>query len=163
MQIEKNKVVSIDYTLTDPQGQVIDSSKGRGPLSYLAGVGGIIPGLEKAMEGKAQGDHLDVTIAPADAYGEKDPGLVQSVPKNLFRGVENIQPGMQFQAQGPSGPARMVTVVAVQEETITIDANHPLAGMPLHFVVDVVEVREASPEELSHGHVHGNGDGGHAH
>lgn len=162
MQIEKNKVVSIDYTLTDPQGQVIDSSKDRGPLSYLAGVGGIIPGLENALQGKSEGDKLDLTIPAAEAYGEKDPALVQSVPKNLFQGVQSIQPGMQFQAQGPSGPARMVTVVGVQEDTVTIDANHPLAGMPLHFEVNVVSVRDASSEELAHGHVHGpNGEHSH--
>jgi FKBP-type peptidyl-prolyl cis-trans isomerase SlyD len=161
MRISKNAVVTIEYHLTDPQGQVIDSSRGREPLSYVHGVGGIIPGLESALEGKDVGDEVSVDIAPEQAYGIKDPGLVQAVPRSAFRGVDNIQPGMQFQAQGPGGQARVVTVVSATPTEVTVDANHPLAGITLHFDVKVIAVREATAEELSHGHAHG--PGGHHH
>lgn len=161
MQIEKNKVATIDYTLTNPEGQVLDTSKGGQPLSYLHGVGGIIPGLETALEGKNKGDQLTVTIPPDKAYGNRNDQLVQDVPRKMFQGVSDIKTGMQFRAQGPQGQQQVVTVVDVQPETIKIDANHPLAGVTLNFDVNVVDVREATQEELSHGHVHG--PGGHQH
>jgi FKBP-type peptidyl-prolyl cis-trans isomerase SlyD len=160
MQISKNKVATIDYTLTNPQGQVLDSSKGGEPLSYLHGVGGIIPGLESALEGKQTGDNVNVTIEPEQAYGQRNEELVQEVPRRMFQGVENIQPGMQFRAQGPQG-TQVVTVVGVAGDNVKIDANHPLAGVTLKFDVNVVGVREATQDELSHGHVHG--PGGHQH
>ena len=160
MQIGTHKVVTIDYTLRNDGGDVLDTSKGRGPLTYMHGAGNLIPGLESALEGKQAGDSMTVNVAPEDAYGEKDEQLVQEVPKNLFSGVENIQPGMQFQAQTQAGP-RVVTVVGVAEENVTIDANHPLAGVPLTFDVTVIEVRDATDEEKAHGHVHG--PGGHHH
>jgi FKBP-type peptidyl-prolyl cis-trans isomerase SlyD len=156
MQVGKNKVVSIDYTLTNNQGQVLDTSKGREPLIYLHGVGGLIPGLESALEGKAAGENLVVTILPEQAYGLRDEGLVQSVPRQMFRGVEDIQAGMQFRAQGEAG-MRVVTVVGVEGDQVKVDANHPLAGETLNFDVTVVNVREAMAEELGHGHVHGPG------
>lgn len=161
MQVGKDKVVSIDYTLTNNQGQVIDSSQGRDPLAYLHGKGNIIPGLEKALEGKNIGDNLKVAIQPEEGYGNHDPRMVQSVPKAAFKGVDNIQPGMQFQAQGPGGQARVVTVTKVDGDNVTVDANHPLAGQTLNFDVTVKDVRDASAEEMSHGHVHG--PGGHQH
>lgn len=154
MQIGKNTVVSIDYTLTNDAGEVIDTSSGREPLVYLHGVGGIIPGLEDALAGKQAGESLKVRVPPEQAYGPKDPKLVQGVPRQQFHGVPNIDVGMQFQAQTGAG-TRIVTVVGVTPETVTVDANHPLAGQSLNFDVKVVEVREASEEELSHGHVHG--------
>lgn len=154
MLIAKDKVVSIDYTLTDPQGQVLDTSKGRGPLSYIQGAGNIIPGLESALEGKQSGDQLKTTIPPEQAYGPKDPKMVQAVPRSSFQGVPDIQPGMQFQASG-QGQTRVVTVVEVKGDQVMVDANHPLAGVALTFDVKVVEVRDANAEELSHGHVHG--------
>ncbi len=160
MQIGKNSVVAIDYTLTDPSGQVIDTSKGRPPLTYLHGTGGIIPGLESALTGKAAGESLNVVVPPDQAYGHKDPKMIQPVPRASFKGIDDIKPGMQFQAQSPQGP-RVVTVVAVAGDEITIDANHPLAGVELKFDVTVVSVRAATEEELDHGHVHG--DGGHHH
>lgn len=160
MQIGKDKVVSIDYTLTGPEGQVLDSSKGRGPLNYLHGNNNIIPGLEQALEGKNPGEQMTVTVPPEQAYGQKDQNLVQDVPRSAFKGVQEIRAGMQFQAQSPQG-SRVVTVVDVQDETVKIDANHPLAGMPLKFDVQVVDVRDATQDELSHGHVHG--PGGHEH
>lgn len=161
MQISKDKVVTIDYTLTDGQGQVLDSSQGREPLPYLHGNNNIIPGLESALEGKSAGDVVQCTIPPEQAYGMKDQRLVQQVPRQAFQGVQSIQPGMRFQAQGPNGEVRIVTVVAVDDKNVTVDANHPLAGQALTFDVKVVDVREATEEELHHGHVHG--PGGHQH
>ena len=160
MQIAKNTVATIDYTLTDPQGQVIDSSKGREPLAYLHGASNIIPGLESALEGMSAGDSVNVTVPPEQGYGMRDPNLVQPVPRANFQGAPDIKPGMQFQAQTAEG-ARIVTVVKVDDQHVTVDANHPLAGMDLKFDVSVVGVRAASPEELQHGHAHGAG--GHHH
>lgn len=160
MQVAKDKVVTIDYTLTDSEGTLLDSSEGREPLAYLHGANNIIPGLEKALEGKASGDSLKVTVEPKEGYGERDDNLQQEVPKEMFEGVDQVQPGMQFQAQTPAG-TQIVTVKQVEDQTVTVDANHPLAGVTLNFQVDVREVREASSEELSHGHPHG--PGGHDH
>lgn len=160
MQIAKNKVVSIDYTLTGPKGEVIDTSEGREPLAYLHGGGNIIPGLETALEGKSKGDQLNVSLEPKEGYGERNAALVQEVPKKLFEGVEKIEPGMQFQAMSEQGP-RIVTVRAVEGDHVTVDGNHPLAGVPLQFDVAVVDVRDATKEELEHGHVHGPGEHDH--
>jgi FKBP-type peptidyl-prolyl cis-trans isomerase SlyD len=134
MQATKEKVVSINYTLTDDQGKVLDTSSGRGPLSYLHGAGNIIPGLENALEGKSVGDSLNVTVPPGEGYGERDPDLVQNVPRDRFPADANIEVGDQFQAQTPSG-RQVVTVVDVQDDAVTVDANHPLAGQALHFDV----------------------------
>jgi FKBP-type peptidyl-prolyl cis-trans isomerase SlyD len=160
VQIEKNRVVSLHYTLRDEQGTVIDSSSGRSPLSYLHGKGNIIPGLEQALAGKAVGDRLDVTVAPEQGYGPRDERLVQIIQRSKFGEVANIAPGMQVRATGPRGP-RIVTVTRVDRDFVTVDANHPLAGRTLHFSVEVAEVRKATHEEVSHGHVHG--PGGHHH
>ena len=160
MQISKNKVVSIDYTLTDDQGQVIDSSKGQAPLAYIHGAGNIIPGLEDALEGKQQGDALNVTVAPENGYGMRNEELLQVIPRDRFVGVEDLAVGMQFQAEGQHGP-QVVTITSIVEDDVTIDANHPLAGVTLNFDVEIVGVREANGEELEHGHVHG--EGGHQH
>ena len=160
MQIGKNRVVTLNYTLRDEQGTVIDTSTGRAPLAYLHGKGNIIPGLEEALDGKAAGDTLDVTVAPERAYGLRDERLVQIVPRGKFGEVEGLQPGMQVRANGPQGP-RIVTVVRVDPDFVTVDGNHPLAGRTLHFAVEVAEVRKATHEEVSHGHVHG--PGGHHH
>jgi FKBP-type peptidyl-prolyl cis-trans isomerase SlyD len=160
MQIARDKVVAIDYTLSDAQGGVIDSSKGQEPLHYLHGSGNIIPGLEKALEGKSAGDTIKVTVPPEQGYGVHDPLLVQDVPRAAF-GKAKVEEGMQFRAEGKNAGSRMVTVVNVQPDSVRIDANHPLAGKTLHFDVKVVAVREATKEELSHGHVHG--PGGHHH
>jgi FKBP-type peptidyl-prolyl cis-trans isomerase SlyD len=160
MAIEKDKVVSIDYTLTGDNGKVLDSSQGREPLAYLHGAGNIIPGLETALEGKNEGDQLNVQIPPDQAYGPRDERMVQPVPRTAFQGVADIQPGMQFQAQTNAGP-RLITVVAVGGDQVTIDANHPLAGATLNFDVTVRNVRDATDQEKSHGHVHGAG--GHQH
>ncbi|QQD18761.1 peptidylprolyl isomerase [Spongiibacter nanhainus] len=154
MQVANNCVVAFHYTLTSDDGVELDSSKGKDPLAYLHGHGGIIPGLERELEGKAAGDNLKVTVEPADAYGEVNPELVQPVPREAFQGVDSIEVGMQFQAQGSNGQVQMVVVKDVSDETVTVDANHPLAGQTLHFDVAIEDVREASEEELEHGHVH---------
>lgn len=161
MQIAAKRVASIDYTLTNTEGHVLDRSAPGQPLSYLHGVGGIIPGLEAALEGKSKGESLSVTIPPEQAYGPRNEQLVQEIPRTQFQGVTDIQAGMQFQARGPDGRSQVVTVVEVAPETVRIDANHPLAGATLRFDVRVADVREATPDELSHGHVHG--PGGHHH
>jgi len=160
MKIGEDKVVSIHYTLTDSGGSVLDSSSGNEPLLYLHGAGNIIPGLESALEGKVSGDKLSVTVDPEQGYGTRDERLVQAVPRSAFKGVEQLAPGMQFQAQGPQG-TRLVVITQVTADIVTVDANHPLAGQTLHFEVEVTEVRDATSEELEHGHVHG--PGGHHH
>jgi FKBP-type peptidyl-prolyl cis-trans isomerase SlyD len=157
MQISADKVVSIDYTLTNNEGAVIDSSEGRGPLAYLQGHSNIIPGLEKELEGKSAGDSLQVTVEPQEGYGERDDNLTQAVPRQMFENADEIQIGMQFQTMTEQGP-HIVTVIGIDEENVTVDANHPLAGQTLNFDVSVVEVRDATTEELEHGHVHGEGE-----
>lgn len=154
MHVEKNRVVTLNYTLRDEQGTILDASNGRRPLSYLHGKGNIIPGLEQALVGKAAGDRLDVTVAPEQGYGPRDERLVQIVPRTKFGDVQGLAPGMQVRATGQRGP-RMVTVVRVDRDFVTIDGNHPLAGRTLHFSVEVAEVRKATHEEVAHGHAHG--------
>jgi FKBP-type peptidyl-prolyl cis-trans isomerase SlyD len=154
MQIAEQTIVSIHYTLTDAKGEVLDSSEGPDggePLSYLHGGGMIVPGLEKALLGKGAGDQVKVTIAPEDGYGPRQEGLVQKVPRSELP-PGDIEVGMRFRAHGPSG-ARVLTVSALDQDSVTLDANHPLAGATLNFDVKVVSVREATPEDL-----HGHGD-----
>lgn len=156
MQIAPNAVVGIDYTLTDDQGTVLDSSEGAQPLYFIQGVGQIIPGLEEALEGKASGAAFDVRIPPEKGYGERQDNMVQRVPRDRFPSDQEVAEGMQFHAKTPQGPVA-VTVTKVDAEAVTVDANHPLAGQHLNFKVEVKEVREATAEELDHGHVHGPG------
>ncbi len=160
MQIANNVVASIEYTLTDDQGTVIDSSVGGEPLSYLHGAGNIVPGLEDALAGKKVGDSFKVSIPPAEGYGEKNDALLQVVPRSMFHGVDQVEAGMQFHAQTDYG-MQVITVTQVEGDNVTVDGNHPLAGQTLNFDVKVLEVRAASEEELEHGHVHG--PGGHHH
>jgi FKBP-type peptidyl-prolyl cis-trans isomerase SlyD len=153
MQVGENKVVRIHYTLKNDQGEVLDTSENREPLSYLHGQGNIIPGLENALTGHESGAEVDVTVEPADAYGERHEQLIQDVPMSAFEGVDEVKPGMQFQAQTEAGP-RIITVQEVGEEEVKIDGNHPLAGETLHFSVKVDDIRDATEEEVEHGHVH---------
>lgn len=159
MQIAQQKVVTIDYTLTNDEGTVLDKSEG-GRFAYLHGFHNIVPGLEKALEGKAPGDSLQVAVEPAEGYGERNDQLQQAVPREMF-GEHDPQPGQQFHAEAPNGQPILVTVVEKEGDQVTIDANHPLAGVNLNFDVQVVEVRDATAEEMEHGHVHG--PGGHEH
>lgn len=154
MQVADKCVVSIHYTLTDDEGTELDSSSGQEAFAYLHGSQSIIPGLERALTGRGAGDELQVTIEPGEAYGEINPELIQRVPRDAFAGVTDLQPGMQFQAGQPDGQPLNITVKEVGDEEVTIDANHPLAGRVLHFDVRVEAVREASDEEIEHGHVH---------
>lgn len=160
MQVEKNRVVSIDYTLKDNDDQVIDTSEGREPLAYIHGTGQIIPGLENALEGKEPGADVSVTITPEEGYGERDESMVLNVPREQFEGAEQIEPGMQFQAETDEG-VRILTVLEAGDQEVKVDGNHPLAGITLNFDVSVQDVREAEQEEIDHGHVHG--PGGHDH
>jgi len=153
MNIAEQRVVSIHYEVKDEDGVVVDSSEGREPLVYLHGHKNIIPGLEKALDGLDVGEKFDVTVTPEEAYGDYQDGLVQSVPKDAFQGVEKVEEGMVFTAQTQGGPLQ-VTVTQVEDDTVTVDGNHPLAGKSLSFKGEVAEVREASAEELEHGHVH---------
>lgn len=160
MQALKEKVVSIHYTLVGDDGNIIDSSEGKSPLSYLHGAQNIVPGLEQALEGRAAGENIEVTVPPEEGYGPRDDQLVQPVSKSQF--PENLEPqvGMKLQAQTPAGP-RAVTVVNVEDETVLLDANHPLAGQTLNFKVSIVDVRDATPAELEHRHVHEPGEDAH--
>ncbi len=156
MQIADNMAVSIHYTLTNDDGEVLDSSIGEEALVYLHGVGNIIPGLEKALHGKVAGDKFNVRIAPEDAYGELMENMIQVISRDMFEGIDNIEVGMQFNADVSSGSG-VVTVVNIEDDDITIDGNHPLAGLALTFDVEVIDVRAATQEEVAHGHIHGAG------
>lgn len=160
MQVSKDKVVTINYTLTDEQGSVLDSSEGRDPLAYIHGSGSIIPGLESALEGKSAGDALAVSVSPQEGYGERDEALTHVVSKDMFNDVEDLEVGMRFQAQSDQG-RQVFSVIKIEEDEVTVDANHPLAGMTLNFDVNVADIRDATSEELEHGHAHG--EGGHHH
>ena len=154
MQIEKHRVVSIDYTLTDDDGQVIDSSDGAAPLTYLHGAGNIIPGLESALEGKTSGEQLNVSIQPADGYGERRDELRQVVERKQFEEIDDLDIGMQFRVPMQDGGQVVVSVVEIRDDEVTVDGNHELAGENLHFDVKIRDVREATPDEIDHGHVH---------
>ena len=156
MQITKNKVASIHYALTDNDGKVLDSSSGREPLTYIQGIGNLIPGMEEGLEGKAKGDKFSLKISPEKGYGVKDAKLEQRVPRTAF-GTQEIKVGIQYQ----TNQGGVVTVTKVGLSEITVDANHPLAGVELNFDVEVIEVRNATEDEIAHGHVHG--PGGHHH
>jgi FKBP-type peptidyl-prolyl cis-trans isomerase SlyD len=160
MQIEPRKVVTLHYTLTDEQGAVIDQSED-GSFVYMHGANSIIPGLENALAGKKSGDELSVSVAPEDAYGERNDAMLQQVPKSMFEDQSQVEVGMQFHAQGPDGETLIVTVTEVSEDQVTVDGNHPLAGAQLNFDVKVIDVRDATDEEVDHGHAHG--PGGHHH
>ena len=157
MTIKENSAVSFHYTLTDDDGQTLDSSAGKDPLAYLHGAGNIIPGLEGALEGKAVGDAMVVAVTAAEGYGEVQQELIQEVPRDAFQGVDSIEVGMQFEAQTGQSGNIPVTVTAVTDEVVTVDGNHPLAGKNLNFDVSIEDVREATEEELEQGHVNGAG------
>lgn len=160
MQIEKDSVVTMHYTLTSPEGEVLDSSREREPLAYLHGHKNIIPGLENRLEGQKPGASLVVKIPANEGYGEHDPNKVLPATREQFPPEADLQEGMQFQANGPQGPM-VVRVLKIEGDQVTLDANHPLAGVDLTFDVEIIEVRDATYDEIEHGHVHG--PGGHHH
>lgn len=155
MQVAARKVVSIEYTLKDDKGEVLDTSVGKDPLQYLHGANNIVPGLERALEGKAIGDSVEVTLTPEDGYGQRDEKAIRNVP---LRKLPHQRPaaGMRLRVDTDIGP-RIVTVTAVRGDYATVDANHPLAGQTLHFNVTIKDLREPTEEEIAHGHVHGPG------
>ena len=156
MSITQDQVVTLHYTLRDDAGEIIDSSADGEPFAYLHGHGNLVPGLERELSGKGAGDKLQVTVSPADGYGEYDQALVQRVPRRALKGLANLRVGMRLEAQTGHG-ARAVIVTRIMGDMVTLDGNHPLAGKNLHFQVEVAGVRAATDEELSHGHVHGPG------
>ena len=160
MKIAEKHVVTLNYTLKDNEDNIIDQSED-GSFCYLHGASNIIPGLENALAGKSSGDALSVSVAPEEGYGPRDDARIQEVPRDAFPPEPEIEPGMQFNAEGPDGQAVMVTIAKVEDGTITVDGNHPLAGVTLNFDVTIADIRDASAEELEHGHVHG--PGGHHH
>ena len=160
MKIAKGKVVSIHYALKDTTGEVLESSEGQAPMEYLHGYGNIIAGLEKALEGKEAGEKIKAVIPPEDGYGIREETLVKNLPLSSFQNHNEVEVGTQFQAETSQGP-RLATVTKIDDKNVTVDLNHPLADQTLSFDIDVVEVREATEEELSHGHVHGPEGHGH--
>lgn len=155
--IGANSVVAIHYTLKNDAGEILDSSEGSSPLVYLHGAQNIIVGLENALQGKSVGEKFSTAIPPELGYGVSRPQLVQVIKKEMFEDADTIEPGMSFAAQGADGRQQAVRVTAVSADEVTVDANHPMAGMTLHFAVEVVDIRDATRQELAHGHVHQHG------
>jgi FKBP-type peptidyl-prolyl cis-trans isomerase SlyD len=156
MQIAKHKVAAIHYTLKDNEGHILDSSGDRDPLNYIHGIGNLIPGMEEGLEGKTKGDKVNLKVSPEKGYGVKDDRMVQKVPREAFGG-QPVEVGQQFQTDR----GQVVTITHVGLDQVTVDGNHPLAGIELNFAVEVIEVRDATQDEIAHGHVHG--PGGHHH
>ncbi len=161
MQLGKNKVGIIQYTLKDDNDEILDQSDENG-FTYLHDAQNLIPGLERELDGKQKGDTLSVTVKPEDAYGERQLEAIQTVPRELFPSDQELEVGMSFHGEAEDGHPMIVTVTAVEADKVTIDGNHPLAGQTLHFDVAILDVRDATEEELTHGHVHGH-DGNEEH
>ena len=161
MTIENEKVVTVHYHLTNADGQVIESSRGRDPLTYLHGAGTLLASLERALTGLDVGATKTVELAPAEAYGVHDATKIETLPRGAFAQVPNLAVGMRLEGQDANGRTFTVRVMEIGEDTVVIDANHPLAGETLTFAMEVLAIREATPDELTHGHVHEAG--GHPH
>ena len=157
MTVAKDKVVSVIYTLTDDQGALLDTNKGQEALDFIQGHGMMIPGFEKALEGATEGQTLSFTVSPAEGYGESNDDFIIEVPRTAFPADEEVQVGWQVTGTTPDGQMQAFRVLAVSDETIKLDANHPLAGKNLNFEVEVVGLRDATEQELAHGHVHADG------
>jgi FKBP-type peptidyl-prolyl cis-trans isomerase SlyD len=162
VKIQDGQVVSIHYTLTLTNGEVVDTSDGSDPLEYLHGASNIVPGLERQLAGLKVGDTVKAVVQPDEGYGTRDEDAIQRVPRTAFPGDVAIEAGMQFFAHLPEGGEQPIWVVAADDETVTVDPNHPLAGEVLHFAVEVTSIRAATDEEREHGHPHGP-DGHHHH
>ena len=160
MKISHQKVVGIEYTLKDNAGGIVDSNAGGDPLYFIQGMGTIVPGLEIALNDRALGESFEVEVKAVDGYGEYDPERKRAIPRASVPQLKDVQPGAMLQASGPEGTS-VVTVAEVTETEIVIDGNHPMAGKDLFFSISVKEIRDATAEELAHGHVHG--PGGHHH
>ncbi len=161
MKVAANKVVKMHYSVMDNNDNTIDNSFDGEPLIFIVGTGYLIQGLEDALQGKEAGDTLSASIEPKDGYGERHNELMQAVPKSMFEGME-IEVGMQFRASTDDGD-QSVMIIEIQDEEVIVDGNHPLSGITLNFDVEILEVRDATEEELEHGHVHGEGGCGHDH
>ena len=160
MKVEDHKVVGIEYTLKDKTGDVVDTNVGDESLYFIQGLGSIVPGLERAMHGRPLGDSFEIEIKAAEGYGEFDATKVRKIPKSVVKNLGEVTPGMMLQAQGPDG-MEVVTVTQVTETEVHLDANHPMAGKDLFFAIRIAEIRDATEDELAHGHAHG--PGGHHH
>ncbi len=155
------RVISFHYTLTNKAGETLDTSRDSDAFSYIEGQGQIIPGLEKSMALLNPGDTRKINVEAKDAYGERDDQLIVEVPKSKLPNSDSLQPDDQFQASGPNGEMILFRVIEVLGDQVRLDGNHPLAGQDLTFDVEVTGIRNATNEELAHGHVHG--PGGHHH
>jgi len=162
MKISNNKVVMMHYAVSDSEDTLIDSSYDDKPLAVIHGTGYLIPGLEDALIDHQVGDKFEVEVAAEKAYGERFDDYVQTVPKSLFAGIDDLAVGSQLRATTDDGE-QTVIVIDVQDDEITVDGNHPLAGIDLKFEVEILEIRDATEEELEHGHVHAEGGCGHSH
>ncbi|MFT5756620.1 MAG: FKBP-type peptidyl-prolyl cis-trans isomerase SlyD [Alteromonadaceae bacterium] len=162
MKISENKVVVLHYAVSDSEDTLIDSSYDHSPLSIIQGTGYLIPGLEDALIDHVTGDKFEVEVSADQAYGQREDGYVQTVPKDMFGSIEDLAVGAQLRATTDDGE-QTVMVIDMTEDEITVDGNHPLAGIDLKFEVDILEVREATADELAHGHVHSEGGCGHQH
>lgn len=163
LSIAEGKIVTLHYTLTDDEGEVIDTSAGGEPMAYLHGAQNIVPGLERQLEGKGVGAKLKADVSPAEGYGEREGPGPQPVPRSAFPEDVDIEPGMQFTAEGPDGEMQPVWIAAAEGDTVYVDGEHPLAGVTLHFDIEVIGIRNATEEELAHGHPHGEGGHDHGH
>jgi len=160
MKVEKNKVVSFAYTLKDDDGEILDQAGADQPLVYLHGVGGIIRGIESALESKSVGDAFEVSVSPEDAYGDYDDDQVRQIERQFFEDMEDIEVGSMLLLETEDETLE-AEVIEIQDDFIVVDCNHELAGLNLHFEILVTDIRDATAEEIEHGHVHG--EGGHDH
>ncbi len=157
--IAKNKVVSMSYCLKDTKGEELDRSEKNKPLEYLHGGGNIVPGLENGLDGLKVGDKKEVTVKPEEGYGKFLADLKQEVDRKMFPADHKIAVGMQFMSELPDGKKHPFNVIEINDDKILVDGNHPLAGQTLQFSVEIIGIRDATQEELQHGHAHGEGSG----
>ncbi len=161
MKVADNHVVGIEYTLKDGKGEVLDTNEGADPLLYIQGLGQIVSGLEKALDGHSQGDKVEVKVVAAEGYGEFDDELIQKVPRSEFKDMEPLEEGMEIVVEDEDGEDQVMTITEMTDGEVTLDGNHPLAGQDLHFKVSITSIRVATKDEIEHGHAHG--EGGHHH
>ncbi len=161
MKIANKHVVGIEYVLKDNKGEVLDTNEGGDPLLYIHGLGQIVNGLEKALEGRGAGDKVEVSVKAEDGYGEFDKELIQKIPRSEFKDMEPLEEGMEIVVETEEGEDQIMSISELSEKEVTLDGNHPLAGQDLHFQVTISSIREATAEEIEHGHAHGAG--GHHH